>query len=518
VKSKIWTLLTLFVVASLVVLAGCTTPTPEVIEKIVTEVVKEVVKETVIVEGTPQVVEKEVTKVIEKEVTTVVEKEVVVTATPEPKGQVEVVIFVGFGTGTSAEQIAIHEAIADEYNATHDDIQVRFLTTPWEERQSKFATLLAADTPPDICMPIGVGGVSGNYEAWEDIGPYIDRDAYDLDRFFGTAVDLHTHPGKGVLGLPIGVFPTVIFYNEDLFDAAGVDYPPHEFEAPYADGDPWTYDKLVEIAKLLTIDASGNNADSPAFNWEETVQWGWNGWDWMTFKEFPQKWGGSNVGVSEDYKTAEMNTEAWVETMEWNKDTIWTWHIRATGEQAGAFYDVAGDPMGSGMVAMWECHSWMAWAYASWTEAFNWDVAAVPAVEGYPVMAPMHADTFVMLRAAHHKDEAWEVMKWMFEPDILDRLAKNYGSIPADKDLAAGWVDSMNADFPDVDFQVFLDSIAYLDDPQHEKWTPEFQRIYDAVDVARDTIGSGENINVQEVMDNLNAEVQGYLDEYWASQ
>ena len=58
--------------------AGCATPTPEVVEKVVTQVVKETVvqketvKETVIVEGTPQVVEKEVTKVV------------VVTPTPEP--------------------------------------------------------------------------------------------------------------------------------------------------------------------------------------------------------------------------------------------------------------------------------------------------------------------------------------------------------------------------------------------------------------------------------------------------
>ena len=53
----------------------------------VTQIVKETVKETVVVAGTPEVVEKEVTKIVEKEVTKVVEKqvevEVVVTATPE---------------------------------------------------------------------------------------------------------------------------------------------------------------------------------------------------------------------------------------------------------------------------------------------------------------------------------------------------------------------------------------------------------------------------------------------------
>jgi len=79
-KSNLWKLLVALVVLTMLVpvLAGCATPTPEVIEKVVTQVVKEMVKETVIVEGTPQVVEKEVTKVVEvaKEVTKLVEVEV----------------------------------------------------------------------------------------------------------------------------------------------------------------------------------------------------------------------------------------------------------------------------------------------------------------------------------------------------------------------------------------------------------------------------------------------------------
>ena len=46
--------------------AGCaTSPTPEAVEKAVTGVVKETVKETLVVEGTPQALEKEVTKIVE---------------------------------------------------------------------------------------------------------------------------------------------------------------------------------------------------------------------------------------------------------------------------------------------------------------------------------------------------------------------------------------------------------------------------------------------------------------------
>jgi multiple sugar transport system substrate-binding protein len=478
-------------------LAGCTTPTPEVI------------RETVIVEGTPQVVEKEVTKLVEQTV--------VVEATAPPPGEETVVIFVGFGTGTSAEQIAVHEAIAEEYNAEGGRITLEFLTVPHAENQAKFSTMLAADMPPDIAMPIGVAGVARNFEAWEDLTPFIERDKYDLGAFSGLTIQLHNYPEKGQLGLPIGIFPSVVFYNEDLFDAAGVDYPPHKYGDPYADGDDWNYAKMVEVAKQLTIDSAGNNADSPAFNWEESVQWGWNGLDWMHPKEWAGKWGGRTTGVSEDYKTALYNSDGWVNCFEWMKDTIWTWHIRATGEQGGAFYDVAGDPMGSGMVGMWECHSWMAWAYGSWTEAFNWNVAATPNVEGFPIVAPMHADTFVMTKASDHKDAAWEVMKWLFQPEPLNKLAKNYGSIPAHTELAAGWVGEMNADYPNVDFGVFLESADYPDSPNHESWMPEWNRIHDAVDSAWGLVNSGENLNVQQVLDDVNATCQGYLDEWWVT-
>jgi hypothetical protein len=77
-RKKLATVLAVITIIASMVLSACATPTPEVIEKVVTQVVekvvtqvvKETVKETVVVEGTPQVVEKEVTKIVEEEVET----------------------------------------------------------------------------------------------------------------------------------------------------------------------------------------------------------------------------------------------------------------------------------------------------------------------------------------------------------------------------------------------------------------------------------------------------------------
>ena len=77
---RIIVFLCLIIIGSL--LAGCATPTPEVVENVVTQIVEivvtEIVEETVYVEGTPEVIEKEVTRVVEVEV------EVAVEATAEP--------------------------------------------------------------------------------------------------------------------------------------------------------------------------------------------------------------------------------------------------------------------------------------------------------------------------------------------------------------------------------------------------------------------------------------------------
>ena len=432
------------------------------------------------------------------------------TTAQETGDEVTITIFVGFGTGTEPAQIELHNQMAEEFNASHPGIKVEFLHVNYSDHDSKFSTLLAGDMAPDIVMPTGVLGIGKYLDEWMDLTPYIERDNYDMSDFYGPALTMHTYPDK-IIGLPIGVYPSVTFYNEDLFDAAGVAYPPHEFGNP-----DWTYDKMVEMAKQLTFDANGNPANSADFDIKNINQWGWAGWEWSPFRMVPAKFGDSPLGVTDDYKTATMNNQAWMDSMQFVKDSIWTYGIRPSGEVVEAsFKDI--DPMQSGQVAMWEVYSWMSYAYESWTEAFNWNVAAIPSNNDGLVVAEANGDTFAIPKSSHHPDEAWEVAKWFMEPENLSRLAESYGCIPARKSLSGDWLENMGAQYPNVDFQVFLDSINYMDaSPNNESWVPNFQRIYDAQENAASLITTGAETDVQKVMDDLNQEAQTYLDEYWA--
>lgn len=434
------------------------------------------------------------------------------TTAPAAGGPVKITVFVGFGTGTDPSQIELHNQLAQEFNASHPDIQVEFVTVAYDDHDAKFSTMLAGDLPPDLVMPIGVMGIATYYDEWLDITPYVERDNYDMSDFYGPTVQLQTYSDK-MIGLPVGVYPSVTYYNEDLFDQAGLDYPPHQW------GDPaWTYDRLVADAQRLTLDENGNDVTSPDFDPDKIAQWGWSGWEWSPWRIVPGKFGGNPLGMSADLRQAEMNTPEWQASMRFLHDTIWTWHIRPTGEVVESqFTDI--DPLQSGTVAMWEVFSWMAYNYSTWTEAFNWDVAAIPAGPNGRIVAEANADAFAIPRHSKHPDEAWEVAKWLMQPEVLSRLAASYGCIPARKSLADGWLDGMKAEYPQVDWQVFIDSIDYMDaQPNNEGWVPAYKKTWDAMENSMSLIVTGANTDVPAVLDALDAEVQGYLDEYWANK
>ncbi len=433
--------------------------------------------------------------------------------TPPVVGEpVKITIFVGFGTGTDDSQIAVHQQIAKEFNDTHKDIQIEFVTVTWEEHATKFSTMLAGNMAPDLAIPIGVQGVAEFYDEWLDISPYIKRDNYDVSDFYGPSLQLQTYPDK-TIGIPIGVYPSVMFYNEDLFDKAGLSYPPDKF------GDPtWTYDKVIELAQKLTLDKNGKTPTDAGFDPTNIVQYGWDGWDQSPFRIVPAKFGGSPLGMTADYKTAEMNKDGYLQAMQFVRDSIWKYYVRPNGEYVDSTLS-SGDSMGPGTVAMWEVFSWMAYAWPDWEGVFNWNVAAIPAGPTGKVVAETNGDAFAITKSSKHPDQAWEVAKYLLQPDIMKRLCESYGCIPSRKSLASGWLDSMKEQYPKVNFQLFIDAIDYMDaSPNNESWVPEYQRIWDATENAYSEVVSGANKDVQAVMDALNTEVQGYLDEYWANK
>lgn len=433
--------------------------------------------------------------------------------TPKTGGNapVKITIFVGFGAGSDPDSMAALNTIAEEYNTSHTDIQIEFMFSTWEEHTSKFSTLLAGDLAPDLAFPIGIQGIAEFYDEWIDVSSYIQQENYDTSDFYGPSLQLLNFNDK-TIGLPLGVYPSVTFFNEDLFDTADVPYPPQQY------GDvTWTLQKMVELGQQLTLDENGNNATASNFDPAKIVQWGWGGWC-GPFRTVPGKFGSNPLGMSTDFKRAEMNTKGYLEGMQFLYDSIYTSHIRPSSVDEGSTFTGLDFTFESGKVAMFECFSWSSYAFPNFTTAGNWNVAAVPAGPHGNVVSPVNADTFAIPAHSKNPAQAWEVAKWFMQPEMQSRLCGIFGCIPSRKSLSSSWIDQMGAEYPNVDFQVFIDSINYMDAvPNNESWVPNYSKVWDATENAMSRILSGDSNDVQQVMDDLQAEVQGYLDEYWAA-
>jgi multiple sugar transport system substrate-binding protein len=96
----------------------------------------------------------------------------------------------------------------------------------------------------------------------------------------------------------------------------------------------------------------------------------------------------------------------------------------------------------------------------------------VPSYQG-TTTAKLHADTFGIMKASKHPNEAFQVYKYLItNKDLLDI----YGAMPAIKSMQADFFGGLDQKFAPVkvNWQVAVDSLAYNDVPNHEEGLPNF--------------------------------------------
>jgi len=220
------------------VLVACQ-PKTVMVEKVVTQVVKETVKETVVIEGTPKVVEKEVTKVVEKEVTKVVEKEISVEVTPTP-APVELTFW---HTKTGSQEELLNEIVAD-FNASNPyniTVVPTSIEGSYDAIFKETVASLAVGEVPDLVVAYP-SMVAEYMEAGAplDLGPYIYDREYGLTEeefndIFPVYIEDNTYPAYGnqMLSFPFHKSMLVMFANVTLLNEAGVTKMPETWDEFY---------------------------------------------------------------------------------------------------------------------------------------------------------------------------------------------------------------------------------------------------------------------------------------------
>ena len=134
----------------------------------------------------------------------------------------------------------------DSFEAAYPDIKVELEAVP-QEYGTKLLANMAAGTGPDVYQ-VGDGDVAKFVDQGivEPLDPYISGDnGFDLNTTFFPAVAAFGQIGGQTYLLTKDFSPLVLYYNKDMFDAAGVDYPTAD----------WTWDDLLSAAEKLTDDS-----------------------------------------------------------------------------------------------------------------------------------------------------------------------------------------------------------------------------------------------------------------------
>jgi multiple sugar transport system substrate-binding protein len=400
------------------------------------------------------------------------------TKAPEAAKATEVIWYV---RANDNEQKWENEVAIPQFEAKNPNIKINLVVVPWADFDTKMQTMIAAGTPPDVWSHWGPSGFQDYVKRGlvADLTPLIEKDKFDLSDFEKAVLDIYTVDGK-IMGLPILTTGSYIFYNKDLFDAAGVKYPTTNW-----DDTSWTYDAFLEKCKALT-----KNTDDPAkavFGCN-LAPWPNDQYVWMF---------GQDLYPDDAYKTgfadkAFLNSDAAIKAFQARQDLVWKLHYMPDPAQVDAMG--GGDIFVAGKVAMHMTGGWGFWNFGTGGvklhEKFKWGAAAIP-YGGPNRRDVVFTDPWMMSSKTAHPQEAWEFMKYLASPEVQTQWTDLTGAPPVRISLEEPWYKSFPTMTPDEVKEVFLGSLKYgRESPNH--LLVKFDQLNQVVQSALDPIVNNE--------------------------
>jgi multiple sugar transport system substrate-binding protein len=142
--------------------------------------------------------------------------------------------YVGLGSGTNPAQIALQQTVVSDFNKLQDErtdgkmpIILSLEIVQNSTATDILKTEIASGSAPDLIGPVGIKGRAGFAGQFLDMTPLIEAAGFDMSQYPEKLVNTMKDGQTGaLLGIPYAVYPSYIFVNKDLFDEAGLKYPP----------------------------------------------------------------------------------------------------------------------------------------------------------------------------------------------------------------------------------------------------------------------------------------------------
>ncbi len=361
-------------------------------------------------------------------------------ATGTPAGSPEPVTITIWGQWSGRELTQFNQ-IFDGFTETYPWITVKSVGS---KDDPAVIAAIRAGNPPDAVLSFSLDSVGEfcSSGAWVDLMPYIERDNLDLSQFPASVFDYTSFAGSQC-AFPFLTDAYGLYYNTEMFDAAGLTEPPR------------TMSELLDYAKKLTV-----------FNPDGSIEVaGFVPWAGFYSGNAPSPW---SVIFDADWygetgdRSAVATDPDWQEFLTWQKELVDFYGA----DNLQRFVAEAGGEWGGGhafhheKIAMMMDGEWRTAFIADLAPDLQYATAPFPVpddrVESYGV-GQIGGTIIGIPRGSPHPEEAWLLVSWMAtDTDTLVYMANNVRNVPTT--FAA--LESPDLDAP-PEFQTFLEIFSH---------------------------------------------------------
>lgn len=154
--------------------------------------------------------------------------------------------------GTS-QDAAARQSLVDAFAELHPDIPVRLQAiqgADWADFFAKILTMVAAGTPPDVCVVATEGAQLFADRLAEPLDAYVQRDAEEVRDYFEdvhpSLIEAFMYRGQ-LFQMPIDFNAANMYFNTEALGRAGLEIPPAD----------WTHEDFAQVAREMKDAADG---------------------------------------------------------------------------------------------------------------------------------------------------------------------------------------------------------------------------------------------------------------------
>ena len=323
------------------------------------------------------------------------------------KAQQEVsedVVTLKWWTVNSEEYTAeVQNALARKFEEDHPNIKVDVTVLPSSGFGQKMNTALAAgEGGPDLAFFWNTNW----YPKALDLKPFIEKDGFDTSMYIDGFWNTRAVAGDKIVGLPLGVGASIVMYNKDMFDAAGVPYPEND----------WTvYDYIDLVKKLADKEKRVWGGDKPRKPFRAL---------WFNFDAQP-------------YSDDSMTVDGYVNGSNMLKAYTWLWDLVdtdsvPTASDLATLSTEGTDPVDlflAGRLAMATLNQ--GHMLNAIDSGVRFGVVPEPRVPGNDRFCNAWSLTSSIWEGTEHPEEAWEFLKYWVGPEGQRFLMNNGNLFPS---------------------------------------------------------------------------------------